>query len=62
MQRLNDAASSRTKQTFQLSFSYGIASMEHPTDTLAALIQQADARMYETKRKKKGDSGPHMRA
>lgn len=62
LQRLHDAASAHTRQTFRLSFSYGVASMQHSTDTLAELIQQADARMYETKRKKKGDSGPHMRA
>jgi diguanylate cyclase (GGDEF)-like protein len=62
LQRLHDAASAHSTQAFRLSFSYGMASLEQPSDTLAGLIQQADARMYATKRKKKGDSGIHMRA
>jgi len=62
LQRLHDSASAHSTQAFRLSFSYGIASMEQPSDTLAELIQQADAKMYATKRKKKGDSGLHMRA
>ncbi|MEK6397830.1 MAG: GGDEF domain-containing protein, partial [Terriglobus sp.] len=62
LQRLQEAASSLAPQSFRLNFSYGIATMEQPGDTLASLIQRADARMYEIKRMKKGDSGPRMRA
>jgi diguanylate cyclase (GGDEF)-like protein len=60
MQSLHDAAAS--EEEFPLRFSYGIASLETTRDTLTDLIQQADARMYETKRRKKGEAGSAPRA
>jgi len=54
IQRLHDATSVKLDEEFPLRFSYGIASLETADDTLTDLIQQADARMYETKRRRKG--------
>lgn len=61
IQRLHDATSVTSEEEFPLRFSYGIASRETMSDTLTDLIQQADARMYETKRRRKGESGAHLR-
>lgn len=61
IQRLHDATSVTSEEEFPLRFSYGIASRETMSDTLTDLIQQADARMYETKRRRKGESGTHLR-
>lgn len=60
IQRLHDATSVALDEEFPLRFSYGIASLETTSDTLTDLIQQADARMYETKRRRKGESGSHL--
>lgn len=61
IQRLHDATFVASNEEFPLRFSYGIASLETATDTLTDLIQLADARMYETKRRRKGESGSHPR-
>ncbi|MEZ2348862.1 GGDEF domain-containing protein [Terriglobus sp. RCC_193] len=61
IQRLHDATAVASDDEFPLRFSYGIASLETTSDTLTDLIQQADARMYETKRRRKGESGWHSR-
>lgn len=61
IQQLHDATSVTSEEEFPLRFSYGIASLETTSDTLTDLIQQADARMYETKRRRKGETGIHLR-